>query len=224
MLGRFAEYYRFMTIKVFAKTLNYIVSKEANMKKIILSSASPRRKELLEQIGVKFDIIVSDIDENINEDIEPRELVKKLALMKAKSVYDSVRDKDIVVIGADTVVVHDGRVIGKPEDEKDAFGILNRLSGDVNYVYTGVAVIGCGRTVSFYEETKVYMKNMTEKEINEYIKTSEPMDKAGAYGIQGFGAAFVEKIEGDYNNVVGLPLAKLYDVIKELDEEFIKWN
>ena len=194
------------------------------MKKIILSSASPRRKELLEQIGVKFDIIVSDIDENIDGDMDPTELVKKLALMKAENVYDSAKDKDLVVIGADTIVVHEGSIIGKPADEKDAFEILSRLSDSVNYVYTGVAVVSRGSIITFYEKTKVHMKNMTEKDIYEYIKTSEPMDKAGAYGIQGLGAVFVEKIEGDYNNVVGLPLARLYDVIKELDENLIKWN
>ena len=194
------------------------------MKKIILSSASPRRKELLEQIGFKFDIIVSDIDENIDGDMDPTELVKKLALMKAENVYDSAKDKDLVVIGADTIVVHEGSIIGKPADEKDAFEILSRLSDSVNYVYTGVAVVSRGSIITFYEKTKVHMKNMTEKDIYEYIKTSEPMDKAGAYGIQGLGAVFVEKIEGDYNNVVGLPLARLYDVIKELDENLIKWN
>ncbi|KDR94058.1 septum formation protein [Peptoclostridium litorale DSM 5388] len=194
------------------------------MKKIILSSASPRRKELLEQIGVKFDIIVSDIDENIDGDMDPTEIVKKLALMKAENVYDLEGNQDAIVIGADTIVVHEGRVIGKPADEKDAFKILSSLSGNINYVYTGVAVVSSESVINFYEETKVYMKNMTEQDIYEYIKTSEPMDKAGAYGIQGIGAVFVEKIEGDYNNVVGLPLARLYDVMKELDENLIKWN
>lgn len=194
------------------------------MKKLILSSASPRRRELLEQIGAKFDIIISDVDENIKEDLNPGELVKKLALMKAQNVYEKTDMENSVVIGADTVVVFEGTILGKPDDAEEAFEMLKMLSGKVNSVYTGVAVLAKGKKINFYEETKVYMKNISECDIRAYISTGEPMDKAGAYAIQGMGAVLVEKIFGDYNNVVGLPIAKLYEIVKEIDEELISWD
>jgi len=188
------------------------------MKKIILASASPRRKELLEQIGLEFEIITSDQEEHYQNTI-PEEIVKELALMKAEHVASEIGAKDLLVIGADTIVVLDGEILGKPEDEEDAFSMLNRLRGRVHQVFTGVALLDYDRKGkkeirNFSVETKVYVCEMQKQEIWDYVRTGEPMDKAGAYGIQGKFAAFINRIEGDYYNVVGLPISKIYQEIK----------
>lgn len=191
------------------------------MRKIILASASPRRRELLAQIGLEFDVITSKSEEKITKSI-PCEIVMELASEKAEEIYDKVvadSDSDeIVVIGADTIVVHNGRIMGKPVDEADAVAMLTELCGDVHQVYTGVALFWNedGRMCShvFYECTDVYVTTASEKEIKAYVATKDPMDKAGAYGIQGRFAAFVKKIDGDYNNVVGLPVCRVYQELK----------
>lgn len=196
------------------------------MRKIILASASPRRRELLTQIGMEFEVITDKCEEIITKD-KPCEIVMELASKKARGVYDKavadLDDNGIVVIGADTIVVHNGQIMGKPADEADAAAMLTKLCGDVHCVYTGVAFLwnedGHMCSHSIYECTNVYVSAATEEEIKAYVATKEPMDKAGAYGIQGRFAAFIEKIEGDYNNVVGLPVHRVYSFIKELEKK-----
>lgn len=180
-----------------------------NRNRIVLGSGSPRRKELLEQIGVEFDICRAEGEEIITSE-DPVEAVKELALQKALEVSGICNGR--IVIGADTVVASDGRILGKPKDRADALRMLRMLQGKTHQVITGVAVIleDQKKTVNFAEVTKVHVCPMTEEQIERYVDTGEPMDKAGAYGIQGRFAAYVSGIEGDYNNVVGLPVAKLY--------------
>ena len=194
-------------------------------KRIILGSASPRRRELLEQIGVEFEVKVSGKEE-VHYSLDPAAIVKELALMKAENVAEELgaadtQEKDIIVIGADTVVVLDGEILGKPKDEADAERMLKALQGRSHDVYTGVAFLTYGRNgdkevCSYAVGTRVFVNPMTENEIRAYIATGEPMDKAGAYGIQGRFAAYIEKIEGDYYNVVGLPVSRVYETLKEL--------
>ena len=191
------------------------------MKRIVLASASPRRKELLEQIGIEFEIAVSKGEEKYNSTV-PEEIVKELALGKAENVAADLVNarRDLVIIGADTIVVQDGEILGKPEDEEHAFRMLQSLRGREHQVYTGVALLeytedGTKRVVSHAEETKVFVHAMEDEEIRRYISTGEPMDKAGAYGIQGRFAAYIDRIEGDYYNVVGLPVAYLYQQLKQ---------
>lgn len=190
--------------------------------KLILASASPRRKELLEQIGVKFDILAAKGEETAVS-ANPEQLVVELSAQKAAEVAESLpADTDhILVLGADTVVAFGGEILGKPKNEEDAARMLRMLSGNTHSVYTGVTAIiidseGEKQLHSFYEETKVTMYPMTDRQILSYISTGEPMDKAGAYGIQGKFAVYIEKIDGDYNNVVGLPVARVYQELRKL--------
>lgn len=195
-----------------------------NKKRIVLGSASPRRKELLEQIGVKFEIMTSDKDE-IYESTIPTEIVQELALMKAGNVAMELEEQegnvaDTIIIGADTIVVHEDKILGKPVNEEDAFCMLKSLSGDIHQVYTGVAMLVYGedgevKEICHAEKTEVFVHEMSDEEIRNYIASGEPMDKAGAYGIQGKFAAYIDKIEGDYYNVVGLPVAYVYQQLKE---------
>lgn len=186
--------------------------------RIVLASASPRRKELLGQLGVEFEICVSDVDENISEAM-PARLVEELSSRKAEAVFRQV-EGDVLVIGADTVVALQDRILGKPKNAEHAREMLRSLQSKEHQVYTGVTMYKrqnekevCN---SFHECTNVKFYPMTEEEIQWYVNSLEPMDKAGAYGIQGVGARFVEKICGDYNNVVGLPLARLYQELKNI--------
>lgn len=187
------------------------------MKRIILASASPRRRELLEQIGLEFEVIPAKGEERITSRI-PSEVVKELSFQKAEEVGKEIRDG--IVIGSDTVVCQDGEIMGKPKDREDAARMLGLLAGRGHSVFTGVTVLvrEAGETVScrtFAEETRVYVYGMMREEIWRYIDTGEPMDKAGAYGIQGRFAAYVERIEGDYNCVVGLPVGAVWQAVKE---------
>ncbi len=178
---------------------------------IILASNSPRRKKLLKQLNLNFEILKTEIDETPGKGEKPLNLVKRLAKEKLEKAKE-LTGKGIVIT-ADTIVVLNGKVINKPADEKDAEKILKRLSGKTHTVYTGFAVYNprSGRTIIDYEKTFVTFRKMTTREIRDYIATGSPMDKAGAYGIQDdFGAVFVKKINGCYYNVVGLPLMKLY--------------
>lgn len=194
-------------------------------KRIILGSASPRRRELLAQIGVEFEVRVSNKEEVYKSSI-PEEIVKELSLMKAENAA-SVLDGDIedtVIIGADTIVVLDDEILGKPSDEEDAVRMLTRLQGREHQVYTGVAVLDFGpdgeKTVINYPVgTKVYVNAMTEDEIRAYAATKDPLDKAGAYGIQGHGALLIEGIEGDYYSVMGLPVAGLHVILRQIAQE-----
>lgn len=197
-----------------------------NRIRIILASASPRRRELLAQIGLTFEVIPAAGDEAAVSR-EPSRLVMELSGGKAAEIFGRLSKErtlgmeDHLVIGADTLVVCNGHVMGKPEDEKKAVEMLSLLQGRTHQVYTGVTLI-CQKQiqdpveVSFYEKTDVTMYPMSGEEIRGYVKTGEPMDKAGAYGIQGKCAAFIKEIHGDYNNVVGLPVGRLYQEMKKL--------
>lgn len=189
------------------------------MKKIVLASASPRRKELLEQIGLDFGIFVSDTDESKTDNALPVNLyTEELAMKKAAAVASSL-DGNRIIIAADTVVYYDGKIMGKPKNEEEAFKMLSSLSGNMHEVYTGICVMRTsdGFAVADFEKTEVYFNTLTDEKIRRYIASGEPSDKAGAYGIQGKGASLVRKINGDYSNVVGLPLSKL---VKILEDEF----
>lgn len=213
------------------------------MKQIILASASPRRKELLEQIGLEFEIIPAKGEEVITK-TEPHEVVMELSYQKALEVagmvsrfsenHDEIMTpQDMLVIGADTVVAARNalgmmEILGKPEDEADAYRMLSMLSGKVHAVYTGVTLVfldksGKAGAHTFFEKTNVHMREMTDLEIKRYIATGETSDKAGAYGIQGKCAVYIEKIDGDYNNVVGLPVSAIYAELKKLGIDIYKW-
>lgn len=177
--------------------------------RIILASASPRRQELLKQIGLSFEVKPSTKEEKAEEK-EPAKLVEALSLQKAQDIREQTGDQGALVIGADTVVCCDGKVLGKPKDEEDAFRMLSMLQGRKHQVYTGVTLLWGQERLTFSECTQVEFYPMSKEQIRFYVSTKEPMDKAGAYGIQGLGAMWVKGIEGDYNNVVGLPVGRLY--------------
>lgn len=176
---------------------------------LILASGSPRRSELLKLITEDFEVIPSDCEERIDTALSPVETVKALAVQKAEFVSQKYPDK--IVIGADTTVFYGGAPLGKPKDKADAKRMLSMLSGKKHTVITAVSIAKGGKTETvFAEETEVEFYPLSESEIDGYINTGEPMDKAGAYGIQGKGALLVKRIDGDYYNVMGLPVAKLY--------------
>ena len=183
----------------------------------VLASKSPRRKALLKSIGINAEIIPARIDESIYSGLEPEKMVRELAMLKAADVARSF-GKNTVVIGADTCVCLDNKVFGKPHTIEEAKSMLRKLQGKTHEVYTGYCVFDCTtkNAVSRSEKTLVTFKSLSEEEIDAYVKTREPMDKAGAYGIQEKGAIFVEKIEGDYFNVVGLPLCALSKLLSEM--------
>lgn len=200
------------------------------MTKIVLASASPRRKELLTQIGIPFSVQVSTCEEKITESA-PADVVCELSRQKAEDVWQQVRaggeaaegakvqPSEYLVIGADTVVAYAGEILGKPKDEADACRMLTMLSGNTHEVFTGVTFCyekdGGKKVHTFYEQTEVTFYPMSREEIESYVATKDPLDKAGAYGIQGSFAAYIKGIRGDYNNVVGLPIGRLYQEIKE---------
>lgn len=197
------------------------------MNKIILASASPRRRELLHQIGMEFEVFPSMAEENFpdKEALPPYEIVKSLSLQKARDIFEKLPEEKrngSVVIGADTVVAFKDKVMGKPGSRQEAVSMLSSLQGNSHHVYTGVTLIkGAGMDeppceITFYEKTEVVMYPMSEEEISAYVDTGEPMDKAGAYGIQGRCAAFIREIHGDYSNVVGLPTGRLYQEMKKI--------
>lgn len=183
------------------------------MKRIILASASPRRKEILERFKVKFETIVSDVEEIFDSE-DPSEVVKSLAVKKCKDVSQRCEDGDIV-IAADTIVYCD-KILGKPKNRKDAFDMISSLSSKTHLVMTGIAIIevGSDRVVSDYEVTKVKFRDLNNEKIERYLNTEEYIDKAGAYGIQGYGEVLVESINGSFSNVVGLPISKLDELLE----------
>ena len=187
------------------------------MSRIILASQSPRRRQLLGQMGLTdFDILVPEADESYDPSLPPQEIVSAISRKKAAAARDLSGDRDAVIIAADTMVFLDGLRLGKPHSEAEAFQMLSALSGRTHQVFTGLTV-ACGedvRTVS--EETAVTFRPLTAEEIAAYVRTGEPMDKAGAYGIQGYGALLVEGIRGDYYNVMGLPVCRLGGLLREL--------
>lgn len=226
------------------------------MSQIILASGSPRRKELLEQMGLQFEICPAKGEETITTNV-PQDVVVELSKQKAREVAAGLlgwigrgcpfpengenkaeqpcRPKDVIceaddimVIGADTVVSYQNQILGKPKDEGDAAKMLSLLSGRTHEVYTGVTIVFIDRTgrtgeYSFFEKTKVTMYDISEREIARYIATGEPLDKAGAYGIQGRGAIYIKQIDGDYYNVVGLPVGKLYQKLLGLGIDVYLW-
>lgn len=182
---------------------------------IILASASPRRSELLQQIGCKFIVKVSSTAEVNSADLNPYEIAMLNASLKAKEIASTENEMESIIIGADTVVVVSDNIYGKPKNKLEAIEFLKILSGKEHKVITGIAIITQDECIVDYEETIVTFRTLTEDEIIKYVETEEPLDKAGAYGIQGIGAIFVEKICGCYSNVVGLPLSKLYKICQE---------
>ena len=189
--------------------------------RIILASGSPRRTGLLQTAGIPHEVIVSGADEDVQETV-PSKLVEKLSAKKAREVFERLQRQgasgDIVVIGADTVVACDGSILGKPEDKEDAARMLRMLSARAHHVYTGVTLCGIvggeEREITFFEESAVHVARLSDEEISSYIDSGEPMDKAGAYGIQGSFMKYVSGIEGDYYNIVGLPVSHLYQSLK----------
>ena len=179
--------------------------------KIILASASPRRQELIRHITDNFEVAVSNVEENVPLGMVAEDIPQYLATLKAKDI--SAKYPQNIVIGADTCVIADGKVLGKPKDENDAVDMLKKLSGKTHSVITGCALVKGDKSLSFSVTTEVEFYPLTDEEINLYIKSGEPFDKAGSYGIQGKGSLFVKKINGDYFNVVGLPVAKLNKVL-----------
>ena len=213
------------------------------MSMIILASGSPRRKELLEQVGLEFEICPAKGEEVITTTI-PHEAVLELSRQKAEEVAGGIaaylehgipsqlvgeaKGQDILVIGADTVVAYGNKILGKPKDEENAREMLSLLSSNTHSVYTGVTCVfisADGKTGehSFYEKTDVSMCPMSQEQIKRYIATGEPMDKAGSYAIQGRCAVYVRKINGDYNNVVGLPVGRLYQELLALGIDLYLW-
>lgn len=183
------------------------------MARFILASASPRRKEILSNAGFDFEVIVSDADENISEDMTPEKTVEELAKRKALSVWES--NKDAVVFGCDTVVAVDGKILGKPADDEDAFNMLRMLSGKVHTVSTGVCICSAEKLTVFSNTTRVEVYSLSDETIKSYIATGECRDKAGAYGIQGYGRVLVKEIKGDYFSVMGLPVSQASRVLAE---------
>lgn len=220
-------------------------------KKIILASASPRRRELLTQIGLPFEVVVSEAEEKITS-TEPARVVEELSAQKAEAVWEKLNPnitepvrnddagepenrsgettgsrwesgtvtKDEIVLGADTVVACDGKILGKPKDTEDAARMLTMLQGRAHEVYTGVTILygenGEKKALTFHEKTTVHFCPMTEAQIREYVAAGDPMDKAGSYGIQGICARYIRGIEGDYNNVVGLPAGRVYQELHKM--------
>ena len=188
--------------------------------KIILASGSPRRKELLLQIGIVPEIIVSHVEEKITSDV-PAEVVMSLAEQKAVDVAKEMPE-GTVILGSDTVVAADGKILGKPKSHEEAYEMIRRLAGRSHQVYTGVCLVKKGpegeadTVVSFYDETDVNVSPMTEKEIREYADSKEPMDKAGSYAVQGFFARYIDGLKGSYANVMGLPVHLVYQELKKL--------
>ena len=188
--------------------------------KIILASGSPRRKELLLQIGIVPEIIVSHVEEKITSDV-PAEVVMSLAEQKAVDVAKEMPE-GTVILGSDTVVAADGKILGKPKSHEEAYEMIRRLAGRSHQVYTGVCLVKKGpegeadTVVSFYDETDVNVSPMTEKEIREYADSEEPMDKAGSYAVQGIFARYIDGLKGSYANVMGLPVHLVYQELKKL--------
>jgi septum formation protein len=181
--------------------------------KIVLASKSPRRRKMLKDLGVKYTLWNGEADESVNRAYKPHSLVKLLAKRKARAAMKDIKTKDTLIISADTVVVLGGKILGKPKDDDDARNMLRGMSGTSHYVYSGVAAVYNGKIVCDYEKTQIKFRDITDREIERYLLTGEHKDKAGSYGIQEKGGYFVEKVNGDINNVVGLPVLKLRNMI-----------
>lgn len=189
--------------------------------KIILASKSPRRKELMDMLNLKYEVIVSEAEETLEEGITAEEQAKRLSYIKAKTVFEETSG-DRIVIGSDTMVIKDDKIYGKPKNEEDAFKILKELNGTKHQVITGLAILveknGKYEEYLDYDITEVHFKNMTDTEIKDWISTGQAMDKAGAYAVQGEFCVFIEKINGNYWSVMGLPIHKVYDILKIINK------
>lgn len=183
--------------------------------KIILASGSPRRKEMLECFFKDMEIIKPDIDETFDPNLTPEEAVKAISLKKATAVKEKL-DSELPIIAADTIVVINNTILGKPASQSDAFRMIRTLSGKNHSVFTGFTIIYANQKISVSVSTKVTFKNLTDEEITGYIETGEPFDKAGAYAIQGIGAFMVEKIDGSHSNVIGLPMKEVIDTFQKM--------
>ena len=181
---------------------------------IILASGSPRRREILANTNAKFDVLTSDVDERIFKFEEPTQLVLRLAFEKCMDI--AINNPESLVIGADTIVVLDNEILGKPKNEDEAFDMLSKLSNREHQVITGMSIVNIenNKKIVDYTISNVKFKNLTDQDIRDYISTGECLDKAGSYGIQGYGALLVKEIQGDYFNIVGLPISKLSDILK----------
>lgn len=190
--------------------------------KIVLASGSERRRALLSWLDIPFEVFVSRFEESSIEESDPRKLVSRLALEKAKAVAKDLNDG--LVVGADTIVYIDDEIIGKPKDGDDAMRILRKLSGNTHQVFTGIAVVNVrsGNRLVEIEKTAVTFRKLSNEEINDYVSTGEPLDKGGGYAIQMGAAGFVEKVEGSYTNVVGLPLLTLQKLLKKSGFPIVK--
>ena len=189
---------------------------------IILASASPRRRELLERVGLTgFTVAAPNVDESVEPGLSPANMVETLSLRKARAAAEHF-GPDGLIIAADTVVALDGNILGKPRDRDDAFSMLSALSGRENHVYTGVTVLQGGKIVTRHEETAVTFRELSPDEIRGYIATGEPLDKAGAYGIQGVSALLVSGIRGDYSNVMGLPVVRLGQILRDFGLDLLQ--
>ena len=182
------------------------------MTRIILASKSPRRKQILEMLNIPFEIIVADIDEKINPNNDLRREIENISFLKALKVFNE--NKDAIVIGADTIVVVNNEVLGKPKNEDDAFRMLKLLQNNKHHVITGVTILSNKCSESFSNISEVYFNPISDEEIKEYIKTKEPMDKAGSYAIQGIGAKYIDHINGDFYSIMGLPVSDLNKRLK----------
>lgn len=180
--------------------------------KLILASGSPRRKELLSLLNIPFDVIVSDFEESIDESKPLEKEIERLSYGKAKTVFDLHNDS--IVIGSDTIVTIDNKVLGKPKTVDKAMEMLKEIQGREHVVITGVTIMSKDKIETFHTSSKVYFNPMDEKEIEEYANTKEPLDKAGAYAIQGIGSKYINKIDGDYYSIMGLPVSELYTRLK----------
>ncbi|MDE2825486.1 MAG: Maf family protein [Gemmatimonadota bacterium] len=191
------------------------------MKQIVLASSSPRRSSLLRQIGINFEIVPPDVDESrYSFEGDPSGTAERLALAKAKSAAGRIDARGRLVLGADTVVLFEGQVIGKPKDAEDACAMLRKLAGRSHRVLTGFALLdpGTNRAVTAHEWTAVSMRELTDAEIRAYVDTGEPLDKAGSYGAHALGAGLITRVEGCFYNVIGLPLARLLMTLKNFDD------
>ena len=188
------------------------------MRKLILASGSPRRRELLEREGFAFEVLTSSADESYEPGMPPAQVAPLLASIKARAVAQTLPPEELaasVLVGADTIVALDGTIYGKPADEEDARRMLRELSGRTHQVITGVCIIACGQEQCLAELTDVSFRSLDEDEIAAYVASGEPLDKAGAYGIQGLGGALVAATEGDFDNVVGLPVTRIAPLLRE---------
>lgn len=183
------------------------------MSRIILASKSPRRKQLMDTLNIPYEIIVADIEETIDHKKELKGEIEKLSFLKALKVYKD--NPNAIVVGADTIVVVDNKVLGKPHNEEEASQMLHKLQGNKHTVITGCSIISSKMSETFSNVSDVYFNPMSDDEIKEYIKTNEPMDKAGAYAIQGLGSKFIHSINGDYYSIMGLPISEVYQRLKK---------